>query len=135
MRCCSCGVDADEANPRCRNCTREYVAEWRQRNKAAQKKIADRNNAKNGRRHYLKYRYGITPEQYDEMLEAQEGVCAICKEAPTQQRLAVDHDHKTGEVRGLLCFSCNTALGHFRDDPERLISASDYLTCYHRTLR
>lgn len=55
--------------------------------------------------------YGITVEQYDEMLDAQGGTCARCDESQDSMRLAVDHDHETGEVRGLLCGPCNTYLG------------------------
>lgn len=72
--------------------------------------------------------YGLSPEQYLDMLEKQQGKCAICKLEPTSKRgLAVDHDHETGEVRGLLCGGCNTALGSFKDDPEVLTSAIEYL--------
>lgn len=55
-------------------------------------------------------RYGITPEQYDEILEEQGGVCKICKNLPGKYRLHVDHDHETGKVRGLLCVTCNSRL-------------------------
>lgn len=75
--------------------------------------------------------YGITPEQYDEMLAAQGGHCAICPR--TQQsnvgkrRLAVDHCHKTGRVRGLLCHRCNLAVGYLGDDAGVTRSAARYL--------
>lgn len=63
------------------------------------------------REYELRNRYGITPEDYDRMLEEQGGVCAICEGAcPTGRRLAVDHDHETGRVRGLLCVNCNQRL-------------------------
>lgn len=80
------------------------------------------------RRGQLKDRYGITPEQYDEMLDAQGGVCAVCaSECPTGQRLAVDHNHLTDAVRGLLCVNCNRGIGHFNDNQELLLAAVDYL--------
>lgn len=85
------------------------------------------------RKHHLKTKYGITPEQYDALLEAQDGCCAICGQPEAistwngQPRLAVDHDHATGEIRGLLCNHCNTGLGKFRDDPDVLDAAIDYL--------
>lgn len=58
----------------------------------------------------LRSRYGITTEQYDEMLAEQAGVCAICGNPPKKRRLYVDHDHDTGRVRGLLCAHCNSSL-------------------------
>ena len=64
--------------------------------------------------------------EYKEMLESQGGVCAICGAMP-KGRLAVDHDHATGQVRGLLCSPCNVALGFLRDDPIRLKAAIAYL--------
>lgn len=61
----------------------------------------------------LQRRYGITAEEYDALLSAQGGRCAMCKRPHRGRgRLAVDHDHATGRVRGLLCFHCNTMLGH-----------------------
>jgi hypothetical protein len=54
-----------------------------------------------------KLRQGLTIAQYDELLEAQGGVCAICGRPPKNRRLAVDHNHKTGKIRGLLCWVCN----------------------------
>jgi hypothetical protein len=75
--------------------------------------------------------YGISLEQYDRLLAAQNGGCAICgsKEAKTQRngRFCLDHNHQTGEVRGLLCAPCNRGVGLLGDDPERLKKASDYL--------
>lgn len=73
--------------------------------------------------------YGITPDDYVTLFRAQEGACAICHKPETVEgrSLAVDHDHETGEVRGLLCFRCNTALGKFNDDPQLLRAAAAYL--------
>ena len=84
-------------------------------------------------------KYGLTPEEYEKMLEAQGGVCAICGHPPKGQRLSVDHDHSCcshsqykkplcGNCnRGLLCQPCNTALGSFRDREDFLMSAVSYL--------
>jgi hypothetical protein len=72
--------------------------------------------------------YGVTPQQYRKMLSDQEGVCAICFQTnPGGDRLAVDHDHATGEVRGLLCHNCNIGLGNFHDDHQALQRAVEYL--------
>ena len=59
---------------------------------------------------YLLKRYGITEADYDRMLADHNGICGICGNPPKRQRLHVDHDHKTGRVRGLLCYRCNRAL-------------------------
>ena len=74
-------------------------------------------------------RYGITKEQYLAMLDEQGGACAICRGAPDgkDKSLVVDHDHKTGKVRGLLCNKCNWAIGHFKDDSDRMMNAITYL--------
>ena len=61
-------------------------------------------------------KYGITLTQYEDMLQQQEGKCAICNTAPKKRRLAVDHNHKTGELRQLLCIRCNHAIGVLEHD-------------------
>ena len=73
--------------------------------------------------------YGITEEQYNEMLQKQNGVCRFCKKSPedNKQRLAVDHCHDTGKVRGLLCSTCNLGLGYFNDNIALLSEAILYL--------
>lgn len=78
---------------------------------------------------WIKTTYGITREEYDAILEAQGGKCAICRRATGASRnLSVDHDHKTGEVRGLLCTPCNRdVLGHLRDSVLALLRAVRYL--------
>jgi hypothetical protein len=74
------------------------------------------------------YRYGLSPEQYYELWLKQEGKCAICgQEMKEETYLRVDHDEQTGEVRGLLCDSCNKGLGFFRDNVETLQKAIEYL--------
>ena len=66
--------------------------------------------------------------QYDQLKEAQGGVCAICQKATgVRKKLAVDHDHKTEHVRGLLCGPCNKLLGFARDNPEFFRRAANYL--------
>lgn len=79
----------------------------------------------------LKRNYGLSIEDFERMAEAQKGACAICK---TQLDLgfftAVDHDHETGAVRGLLCSKCNMALGGFKDSIGLLDAAAAYLRKY-----
>ena len=77
-------------------------------------------------------RCGLTLEEYDQLLSSQGGVCAICKTPPKPggRRLNVDHDHKTGKVRGLLCHRCNRALPWMSDSSDRLRAAADYLEQY-----
>lgn len=81
----------------------------------------------------IQAKYGLSIGRYMEMYQRQGGACAICRTPyaavikAKQRRLYVDHDHATGRPRGLLCHSCNTAIGHLRDDPKLLASAIAYL--------
>lgn len=80
-------------------------------------------------RYALRRKYGMTLEEYDAILAAQGGVCAICGGPPVGPggRYHVDHDHVSGSVRGLLCGTCNTGLGQFKDSSELLSKAVAYL--------
>ena len=72
--------------------------------------------------------YGLKPGQYDRIYTFQGQVCAICRRATgASRRLSVDHDHRTGYVRGLLCRPCNDLLGHLRDDPRAATRINEYL--------
>lgn len=76
----------------------------------------------------LKRSYGINLEQYESLLKKQNGKCAICNRTHIEdKKLVVDHCHKTGEIRGLLCSQCNTGLGLFGDNIENLNNAISYL--------
>lgn len=75
----------------------------------------------------LKRDYNLTLEQYELMLKEQNGVCYLCNALPNKKLLAVDHCHKTNKVRKLLCSSCNTALGLFKDNIDVLNKAINYL--------
>ena len=76
----------------------------------------------------LKYNFGINLAEYENILNRQGGVCAICGKSPNKEKsLVVDHDHVTEKVRGLLCQKCNLALGQFQDSPINLLSAINYL--------
>jgi hypothetical protein len=72
-------------------------------------------------------KYGLSKHDYKEMLVRQGGKCAICGCVPNGKRLSVDHDHKTGKVRKLLCNSCNLALGLLKDDVSLFEKAIEYL--------
>jgi len=112
----------------CEDCRKQYHREYRSR--------PENLDLLNGRvRTQQLARFGLTPEDYDRMVEAQAGLCAVCERPPdhgmTSKRqkpvLSVDHDHETGRVRDLLCHRCNLGLGHFLDDPELLRTAAAYL--------
>jgi hypothetical protein len=76
---------------------------------------------------HRKKRYGITAEQYKELLDKQHGACGICGGVPENHTLCVDHCHRTGRIRGLLCRPCNTAIGLLEDDPMKVGAALRYL--------
>ena len=89
----------------------------------------DKRRRKNERVAAYKSAYGITIDEYDLNLELQDNACKICKVDASEftKRLSVDHCHTTGEVRGLLCPSCNRGLGDFKDNIEFLEEAIGYL--------
>jgi len=77
--------------------------------------------------------FGLTVDDYDRMLKDQNGGCAICgadDSGNKRDHFAVDHDHKSGKVRGLLCYQCNVGLGHFKEDPDLLRKAANYLLTF-----
>ncbi len=112
--------------------------EFRQIHYARVRKWNDKNRRWK-REDRFRRRYGITIQDYERIHDEQGGVCRICgnpekitdlrleKIGRRTRRLAVDHDHRTGEIRGLLCYNCNTGLGLFRDDPFVLKAAIKYL--------
>lgn len=127
---------ADRRANNCRKCSLAVSAAWRAANR---EKVRENNKRwveqngdrakKNGRRALLRL-YGLTPEQYDEMREAQGGVCWICREDGEEwaaRNLHVDHDHETNKVRGLLCGRCNMLLGYAKDSPDLLARSIEYL--------
>lgn len=136
-RCTKCGETKpladfslsrkDVYRSNCKTCQAASARAWFRDNKERHKETRHA--------HQLRALYGITPDQYAEMLAAQGGVCAICgQDEPsahgrtgTKFRLCVDHDHVTGRVRGLLCQKCNRAIGLLNDDIGLLESAVDYL--------
>lgn len=114
----------------------EYFRKWREEDPEYFKAIYNRSQKSKpyySKNWHLKRKYGITIEDFKAMLCSQEGVCAICKEFETVKEngrvraLHVDHCHDTGKVRGLLCDSCNRGLGKFKDNPDLLDKAAQYL--------
>jgi hypothetical protein len=130
LRCSSCKEHKDPTEFRsntssktgrhneCRPCDSASHARYYQRNK---RKVTSAT---------LQRKYGITIEEYERMEEEQGFACALCRspESIEERRLAVDHDHNTGRVRGLLCFKCNTALGRVADTEQKLESLILYLS-------
>lgn len=107
----------------CRRCQSEDTQDWYRRPGNRERALA------NARRNNIKRWYGLTTEEYEELLARQDGGCAICssREHALEYRLAVDHDHITGQVRGLLCHRCNLGIGQFQDDIDLLKKAIKYL--------
>lgn len=106
----------DGRKSECKACTRLYQ---KQKYESGESRAA-----------VYKRQYGITLLQYDQMVEEQNSCCKICGDGNpggNRKRFSVDHNHDTGEVRGLLCGSCNAALGLFKDSPSILQSALTYL--------
>jgi len=110
----------DRLNTHCKSCERDTLKKWRLNN-PEKKRMQEW-------RHNLNYGYNITPDIYLELLNKQGNTCAICfKICCTGRSLAVDHCHRTGTVRGLLCSKCNMGIGLFNDNPDVLISAIKYI--------
>jgi len=119
----------------------EKAKQWREDNKEALKKYREENKelvllkqrtnytTDKRRKHHLKHKYNLTMEEYVEIFEAQGMKCAICgsDNSKRSKDWCVDHDHKTGKVRGILCYGCNSALGFFEDNTSILERAINYL--------
>lgn len=132
--CRRCGVERDiedfplrtdtgKRRTECRSC-RSQDNLHRYHNRTATRLAHSRASLK----HYLQKRYGMTVAQYEQMCITQDYKCAICHTPETpHRRLAVDHCHKTGSIRALLCQQCNTALGKLKDDPSLIRRAAEYI--------
>lgn len=113
--------------------TKAHYKKWYEKNKEKVLAKQKQRNLENPEKRYLTNRksdlrkYGITLEQYEQLEKKQKGVCAICGNKNQNKKLDVDHCHKTGKVRGLLCSNCNNGLGKFKDDKTLLNKAIKYL--------
>jgi Recombination endonuclease VII len=120
-------VQAPEGHKFCRSCGEvKPHSEWH-RNATASDGLSTSCKtcrAAKGRVGHLKRQYGMTEAELDVMVAAQRGICCICLDAPAEH---VDHCHETGRVRGVLCFSCNAALGQFKDRPDVIRRAATYV--------
>lgn len=146
MRVCSkCNQEKDPSefcnrphSNECRECHNEYMRNWNSRNR---EKVRERhrlykiNNPEKYRSSHLMHCFNISLDDYFELLKKQNNACAICGDTEISidhrtnkvRNLAVDHDEKTGDVRGLLCSRCNRGLGMFRDSVDYLENAINYL--------
>ncbi|MFF7644529.1 endonuclease domain-containing protein [Streptomyces canus] len=120
-------VDVPDGHKLCRTCGEvKPHSDWH-RNSTASDGLSTRCKAcraVQGRQDHLKREYGLTEAERDEMVASQMGLCVICLKAPA---VHVDHCHKTGRVRGVLCFNCNSAIGKLGDDPDAVRRAAAYL--------
>lgn len=114
----------DGKGTRCKPCDKVARKQWREANPQRARESARWKNIMNA--------HGLTKEQWMAMYNEQEGVCKICQMSQDERgydgrSLCVDHNHQSGEVRGLLCNGCNRALGFFLDSPDLLRQAANYL--------
>ena len=112
--------------------TKEYYKEYYRVNSAKKKasnKEWARANPNKTRGYHLRRQYGITSDAVENIRIDQSNCCKICREtfSVKPKSMHIDHDHKTGKIRGLLCSSCNRGLGFFRDSADRLRTAAEYL--------
>jgi len=116
----------------CKLCKNQSTYKWREEKRDVYNALAREWRKKNrhrNRQYNLKRHFGITPTQYEQAFEEQNGRCAICErhQDDLKKRLHIDHCHKTRMIRALLCHNCNVGLGNFQDDPTLLLKAVDYL--------
>lgn len=136
----------DGLRSQCKTCKKAAYDEWRRQNPEKHRAASSRYNQKmrqdqpdkfraDNRRRALAANYDMTPQDYEEKYLAQKGLCAICgrpervfdSRTNSRRNLAIDHNHMTGQIRDLLCGSCNTAIGKLEDSPELCRIAARYL--------
>ncbi len=140
--CLGCGLNDRQKDGRCKPCHNKRRAEKYRENHDHIREYKRRYR----RAHpdmdyfiYMRQRYGIGQVEYELLFDQQDGRCDICGRHVTEIRhktnrnnLHVDHNHETGQVRGLLCFNCNTGLGNFHDSIKNLKQAINYLKRHNR---
>lgn len=117
---------------KCRDYDQQYRDEKRAKIADYRKRYNEKNRIKIRKWNAINSRFrkfGITEDDYNQMFMSQDGKCSICKrhQNDLKRSLAVDHCHRTGRIRGLLCGSCNSAIGYMKDDIIILESAIEYL--------
>lgn len=118
-------VNKDGKDTRCKACRNNYI-------KRRMSEPLFRNKRKQATTFYTRRaKYGLSKQQYYTMFNSQYGLCKTCLKPETRERrsLCVDHCHKTGVIRGLLCDSCNRALGFVNDNIDTLVNMIEYLQC------
>lgn len=118
---------------------KENAKEYRKNNSEKIKKYNveyDKKNSLKRKGSHIKRNYGITLEEHNLMFNKQEGKCKICGRHQNEIKIpfAVDHDHTTGRIRGLLCHKCNQGLGYFNDNIDLLMKAINHLKNNHQIL-
>lgn len=112
----------------CRKCGLPFTSNSQGR-RYCEREECKETEAERRKRYSLKYTWGITPQEFEEKLKSQDYKCAICKSNETRGigSWHVDHDHKTGKIRELLCYNCNVGMGLFKDDIDILKKVIVYL--------
>lgn len=131
----------------CRDCQKQAKKKWIEKNPGIVSELAKKYRSKDPEKYRarsrqwrkdnpeksmsidLKRKYGITYDHWKVMFDQQEGKCLVCNKHQNElnQKLAVDHDHKTNQIRGLICCQCNRGIGYLQDDPILLRKAALYL--------
>ena len=112
----------------CKSCARDLSNAWRAKNRTV--------NRRYGLNWRLKYKFNMSLDEYNSLLEAQGHKCAICGQPEMVTRngipkmMCIDHDHETGKVRGLLCNNCNRGIGLIGESPDWLQKAINYLSLH-----
>lgn len=119
----------------CKSCNTNKSTIWRKKNRKRFNELAHKHyHSTKGQNTYYKRVYGISKSEYDVMFQNQKGRCIACGRVQNNRPLSVDHNHKTGKVRGLLCLKCNSTLGFCDESINILLGLIDYIRktkCQH----